>query len=204
MVLATASGTGTSPVAVRYIGQGTYWLSLLLRILFFHLTTQTLLFFFQCRVSVFLWGNALIPALSACEVRTCYAHLSFFLSSKPEVYTATNKSENVSGAAMRTAGNLLRVSIVAVQYCSREITYHRPLSRRLDRCDRVIQNESRDPFGGNVYYVTMQITFLTRKFRNGERNLHCDVVHITTKWVSSLTLDCNGVFAIKAYGYVYG
>ena len=46
----------------------------------------------------------------------------------------------------------------------------------------------------------MQITFLTRKFRNGERNLHCDVVHITTKWVSSLTLDCNGVFAIKAYG----
>ena len=75
----------------------------------------------------------------------------------------------------------------------------RPLSRRLDRCDRVIQNESRDPFGGNVYYVTMQITFPTRKFRNGERNLHCDVVHITTKWVPSLTLDCNGVFAIKAY-----
>ena len=50
-----------------------------------------------------------------------------------------------------------------------------------------------------MYYVTMQITFLTRKFRNGERNLHCDVVHITTKWVSSLALDCNGVFAIKAY-----
>ena len=45
----------------------------------------------------------------------------------------------------------------------------------------------------------MQITFLTCKFRNKERNLHCDVVHITTKWVSSLTLDCNGVFAIKAY-----
>ena len=74
----------------------------------------------------------------------------------------------------------------------------RPLSRRLDRCNRVIQNESRYPFGGNVYYVTMQITSLTRKFRNGERNLLCDVVHITTKWVSSLTLDCNGVFAIKA------
>ena len=77
--------------------------------------------------------------------------------------------------------------------------FYRPLSRRLDRCDRVIQNESRYPFGGNVHYVTMQITFLTRKLRNGERNLHCDVVHITTKWVSSLTLDCNGVFAIKAY-----
>ena len=80
-----------------------------------------------------------------------------------------------------------------------QIHGYRPLSRRLDRCDRVIQNESRDPFGGNVYYVTMQIAFLTRKFRNGERNLHCDIVHITTKWVSSLTLDCNGVFAIKAY-----
>ena len=79
------------------------------------------------------------------------------------------------------------------------IDLYRPLSRRLDRCNRVIRNESRDPFGGNMYYVTMQITFLTRKFRNGERNLHCDVVHITTKWVSSLTLDCNGVFAIKAY-----
>ena len=48
-------------------------------------------------------------------------------------------------------------------------------------------------------YVTMQITFLTRKFRDGERNLHCDVVHVNTKWASSLTLDCNGVFAIKAY-----
>ena len=80
--------------------------------------------------------------------------------------------------------------------------YYRPLSRRLDRCDRVIQNESRDPFGGNVCYVTMQITFLTRKFRNEERNLHCDVVHITTKRVSSLTLDCNGVFAIKAYSLI--
>ena len=76
---------------------------------------------------------------------------------------------------------------------------YRPLSRRLDRCDRVIQNESRYPFGGYVYYVTMQITFFTRKFRNVERNLHCDVVQITTKWVSSLTLDCNVVFAIKAY-----
>ena len=51
-----------------------------------------------------------------------------------------------------------------------------------------------------MYYVTMQITFPKRQFRNGERNLHCDIVHITTKWVSSLTLGCNGVFAIKAYG----
>ena len=77
--------------------------------------------------------------------------------------------------------------------------HHRPLLRRLDRCDRMIQKESRDPNGGNVYYITMQITFLMRTFRNVERNLHCDVVHITTVWVSSLTLDGNGSFAIKAY-----
>ena len=79
---------------------------------------------------------------------------------------------------------------------------HWPLSRRLDRCDRVIQSEAKYPFGGNVFYVTMQITFFTRKFRNGQRNLHCDVVHITTKWVFRLILDCNGVLAIKAYGAV--
>ena len=80
--------------------------------------------------------------------------------------------------------------------------FNRPLSRRLDCCDRMIQNESRDPFGGNLYYVAMQITFLSRKFRNVERNLHCDVVHITTKWVSSLTLDCNGVFRDKGLLHV--
>ena len=45
----------------------------------------------------------------------------------------------------------------------------------------------------------MKITFVTPNFRNGQRNFHCDVVHITTKWVFGLTLDCNGVFAIKAY-----
>ena len=101
---ATPGYGGVPRPRARYqcaIGQGTYWLSLLLRILFFHLTTQTLLFFFQCRVSFFLWGYALIPALSACEIWTCYAHLSFFLSSKPEVYTATDKSENASRAAVR-------------------------------------------------------------------------------------------------------
>ena len=48
----------------------------------------------------------------------------------------------------------------------------------------------------------MQITFVTRKFRNGQQNLHCDVVHITTKWVFRLALNCNGIFAIKAYGRV--
>ena len=31
-----------------------------------------------------------------------------------------------------------------------EADQYRPLSRRLDRCDRVIQNESGDSIGGNV------------------------------------------------------
>ena len=49
---------------------------------------------------------------------------------------------------------------------------HRPLSRRLDRCDQ---------------------------FGNVERNSHCDVLHFTPVRVARLFLDCNGVFAIKAY-----
>ena len=48
-------------------------------------------------------------------------------------------------------------------------------------------------------YVTMRITFVMRKFGNVERNSHCDVLHITPVRVARLVLDCNGVFAIKAY-----
>ena len=40
-----------------------------------------------------------------------------------------------------------------------------------------IESEARDPFGGNVYYITMQITFFIPEFARKERNLHCDVVH---------------------------
>ena len=47
-----------------------------------------------------------------------------------------------------------------------------------------IESEARDPFGGNVYYVTMQITFPIPEIARNERNLHCDIVHVTTKWVS--------------------
>ena len=45
----------------------------------------------------------------------------------------------------------------------------------------------------------MRITFVTRKFGNVARNSHCDVLHITPIRVARLVLDCNGVFAIKAY-----
>ena len=83
-----------------------------------------------------------------------------------------------------------------------------PLSRRLGRCDRVIQSEANDPFSGNVYYVTMQITLFTRKFRNG-LTLDCNGVFAIKAYrrglrqrVASITLACNGVFTIKTYGTI--
>ena len=59
-----------------------------------------------------------------------------------------------------------------------------------------IESEARDPFGGNVYFVTMQIMFPIPEFARKERNLHCDVVHVTTKWVSRLVLD-HAIAAIQ-------
>ena len=67
-----------------------------------------------------------------------------------------------------------------------------------------IESEARDRFGGNVYYLTMQITFHIPEFARKERNLHCDVVHVTTKWVSRLVLDRSDPdVAIKAYGHMW-
>ena len=59
-----------------------------------------------------------------------------------------------------------------------------------------IESEARDPFGGDVYYVTMQITFPIPEFARKERTLHCDIVHVTTKWVSRLVLD-HAIAAIQ-------
>ena len=59
-----------------------------------------------------------------------------------------------------------------------------------------IESEARDPFGGNVYYVTMQITFTIPEFARKERNLHCDVVHVTTKRFSRLVMD-HAIAAIQ-------
>ena len=59
-----------------------------------------------------------------------------------------------------------------------------------------IESEARDPFGGNVYYVTMKITFPISEFARKGRNLHCDVVHVTTKWVARLVVD-HAIAAIQ-------
>ena len=45
----------------------------------------------------------------------------------------------------------------------------------------------------------MRITFVTRTFGNVEHNSHCDVLHFSPVRFARLFLDCNGVFAIKAY-----
>ena len=42
----------------------------------------------------------------------------------------------------------------------------------------------------------MQITFHIPEFVRKERNLHCDVVYITTEWVSRLVLD-HAIAAIQ-------
>ena len=130
-------------------------------------------------------------------------------NSKSMVHAGTGRWRQKNGRPMLIVGSRLAVYRMAVFICCsgcigpmlslRSVLCNSPLSRRLGRCDCIIQNQSRDPNGGNVYYVTMQITLLNGKFRNVERNLHCDVVHITTVWVSSLALDCNVVFAIKDY-----
>ena len=70
-----------------------------------------------------------------------------------------------------------------------------PLSRRLHRCDRMIQNESRD--AKTLVCVCLQ--------RRHECKLHSLCAHarlsalLHTFREYSLTLDCNGVFAIKAF-----
>ena len=51
---------------------------------------------------------------------------------------------------------------------------YNPLSRNAV----AIESEAKYPFGGNVYYVTMQITLPFPEFSRIERNLHCDVLYI--------------------------
>ena len=53
-----------------------------------------------------------------------------------------------------------------------------------------IESEANDSFRGNVYYVTMQISlYYLPEFARNERNVHCNVLHITPDRVVSLFLD---------------
>ena len=49
--------------------------------------------------------------------------------------------------------------------------------------------EANDSFRGNVYYVTMQITLPIPELTRNERNVHCDVLHITPERIVRLFLD---------------
>ena len=59
-----------------------------------------------------------------------------------------------------------------------------------------IESEANDSFGGNVYYVTMQITLHIPEFERNERNSHCDAIHITPVRVARLVLD-DAIAAIQ-------
>ena len=61
----------------------------------------------------------------------------------------------------------------------------------------VIEREANDSFGGNVYYVTMQITLPIPECTRNERNFHCDVLPITPDRVVTLVLD-DAIAAIPA------
>ena len=57
------------------------------------------------------------------------------------------------------------------------MTLSRELSIGLYRENAItIESEEKDPFGGNVYYVTMQIMLHIPDFARKERNWHCDVI----------------------------
>ena len=59
-----------------------------------------------------------------------------------------------------------------------------------------IESEAKYPFGGNVYYVTMQIALRIPEFTRNERTFHCDLLHITTDRVARLVLD-DAIAAIQ-------
>ena len=59
-----------------------------------------------------------------------------------------------------------------------------------------IESEANDSFGGNVYYVTMQITLPIPECTRNKRNFHCDVLHISPDRVVTLVLD-DAIAAIQ-------
>ena len=69
------------------------------------------------------------------------------------------------------------------------------LALRLDRCDRVVQNESRYPTAGNVCLFSAATCTSQCKLRSLRANMLCFI----RQRVASLTRDCNGVFPTKVY-----
>ena len=81
-------------------------------------------------------------------------------------------------------------SIVNTLYASKLFSTCLPDAIGLYRENAIaIESEARYPNGGNVYYVTMQIASNISESARKERNLHCDVIYVTTGRVSRLVLD---------------
>ena len=74
---------------------------------------------------------------------------------------------------------------------------------RIPRDARVRAYRTRDTYDGVVPATSKRQPYChsSGKFGNVERNSHCDVLRITPVRVARLFLDCNGVFAIKAYSH---
>ena len=89
-------------------------------------------------------------------------------------------------------------SILILFYDNKAIIESRPLlAIGLYRENAIaIESEARDQNGGYVYCVTMQTAFHILEFACSERNLHCDVVHITTVRISRLVPD-HAIAAIR-------
>ena len=89
----------------------------------------------------------------------------------------------------------------AIKMVLRDI-YHRPLSRRLDRCDRVIQKESGDPNGGNICSFSWATG--TSRVRHNADYVPCaqirfDLYQRVARESPASPSIANGVFAIRAY-----
>ena len=67
----------------------------------------------------------------------------------------------------------------------------------MNRCDRMTQNESRDSNGGNVRMFTAATSTSQCMLRLLRAHARLSGVYTFTEY--SLTLDSNGVFAIKTY-----
>ena len=99
---------------------------------------------------------------------------------------------SLNGVAVRIKSSLVKT------VSQRPRHRHRPLSRRLDRCDRMIQNESRYSNGGNVRLFTAATCTSQCKLRSLRTHARLSSLLYSFREYS-LALDCNGVFAIKAF-----
>ena len=90
-------------------------------------------------------------------------------------------------------------AVTPTHYCHdyRKVIFRRDARIGLYRENAIaIESEAKYPIGGNVYYVTMQLTLPMPEFTRNERHFHCDVLHITPDRVARCVLD-DAIAAIQ-------